>query len=393
MIREDKLISGRIFDRLIWLLLIIGFLIAFALAYQEIHAGIPDSMEALGAPCTACHLCNKPTQEDKCLKPCPGMPMSQGAIHHNLSEAPDSMLLYELSDLYQPVHFNHKSHAAMAQMGGECATCHHYSPKNKIQPCKDCHGGETNPNNLRQPGLKGAYHRHCLSCHREWSHDTKCVLCHLPTNGKLMSDQAVDTTDIIGVSHPNITVPEKRTYHTPLESGPIVTFRHKEHIVLFGLRCVDCHQKENCSYCHDLQKPTALTKTMEQVHAVCNNCHRTENCQKCHDTRERPAFSHDNTGWALNRYHNKLDCNACHPTGKKVSKIGGDCVNCHGGWNRDNFEHAVVGLELDETHAAMDCTDCHLNRKYGDKPDCSGCHDDGRTADQMPPGKKISSRM
>jgi hypothetical protein len=39
----------------------------------------------------------------------------------------------------------------------------------------------------------------------------------------------------------------------------------------------------------------------------------------------------------------------------------------------------------------MDCVDCHANRKYNAKPDCSGCHDDGRTYQDMPPGKKVSN--
>jgi len=58
--------------------------------------------------------------------------MVHQAVKHDLSEAPDSMLLDELVDEYQAVHFNHMLHAEMAEMGGDCVTCHHYSPKGHI---------------------------------------------------------------------------------------------------------------------------------------------------------------------------------------------------------------------------------------------------------------------
>jgi predicted CXXCH cytochrome family protein len=88
----------------------------------------------------------------------------------------------------------------------------------------------------------------------------------------------------MGISHPVITPPMKQVYDTPYKPGPVVTFQHKEHIDLFGFRCVDCHRQENCGNCHDITKPAAQKKTQEQVHAVCNNCHKDAECRKCHDT-------------------------------------------------------------------------------------------------------------
>lgn len=342
--------------------------------------------------CKECHTCDVPTAKEPCLKQCPTLTMTHRKSSHALIEAPDSLLIDELAETYQAVHFNHKRHAGMAEMNDSCGVCHHYSPPGHIPPCKECHGSETNPNNLRQPGLKGAYHRQCLSCHREWSHDTKCVVCHLPLPGKELAKTGDDSTDILGRSHPVITTPAKKVYDTPYKDGPVVTFQHKEHIDLFGFRCVDCHRQEGCSYCHDIQRAAATNKTQEQVHAVCNNCHKTDACVKCHDTKERPGFSHNQTGWPLNPYHNTLDCWACHPTGKRISKLSPMCVNCHAGWNQENFKHAVTGLKLDETHSQMDCTDCHANRKYDADPVCSDCHDDGRTAATAPPGTKMQRR-
>jgi hypothetical protein len=337
--------------------------------------------------CAKCHTCPDPTPEKMCLKPCPTLTMAHSkGTNHQLSEAPDTLLLDDIADLYGPVHFNHKVHARMAEMNSNCQTCHHYSPAGKISPCKECHGGETNPNNLRQPGLKGAYHRQCLSCHREWSHDTQCTICHTPQAGKQMSGTIADSTDVMGKSHPLITPPVTKVYRTPYAKGPVVTFFHKEHIDLFGLKCVDCHKQENCSYCHDLKPAERKPRTQVEIHAVCSDCHKTDECSKCHGTKEKPAFSHAITGWPLNRFHKGLDCRACHPTGKKIARLNNQCASCHAGWNQANFSHAVTGLILDENHREMDCTDCHTDRKYNEPPSCSGCHDDNRSYKDAPPG-------
>ena len=341
--------------------------------------------------CLECHTCENPTPENMCLRACPTLRMAHQTGEHGLVEAPESMLLGELADLYKPVRFNHKLHAQMAEMGGDCATCHHYSPPGEIPPCRECHDREGQTYNLRQPGLKGAYHRQCLSCHREWSHDTRCVVCHIPQEGKVM-EHSVDSTDIIGISHPVITEPDTKVYRTPYEDGPIVTFHHKEHIELFGLKCANCHQNENCGYCHDLDQTVKVAKTMEEVHAICNDCHASQACSKCHDTQKRPGFTHASTGWPLNEYHGTLECRACHPTGKPISALNNECTNCHAGWNQENFDHAVTGLQLDEMHQMLECSDCHINLDYTRTSGCSDCHDEGMSPQENPPGDFVHTR-
>jgi hypothetical protein len=348
---------------------------------QSTHNAELDNID-----CLECHTCKVPTVQDMCLRACPSISQPKMTAAHKLVEAPDEFLIDEITNLYQPVKFNHKLHADMAQMGGDCGTCHHYSPPGVIPPCSECHGGEKNPNNLRQPSLKGAYHRQCLSCHREWSHDTKCIICHLPTEGKPLAI-GFDSADIIGISHPVITVPDKRVYHTPYEPGPVVTLQHKEHIDLFGLRCVDCHKQENCSYCHDMDIEAKISKSDEEIHSICNDCHLKDRCDKCHDTVERPSFSHASTGWALNRFHKGAQCRACHPTGKKISKLNNKCTACHSGWKQGSFDHAVVGLRLDDIHIELDCEDCHTDLAYNKAPACESCHDEGTNPKETPPGE------
>ena len=345
--------------------------------------------------CAQCHFCEEPTGEIPCVKACPSFTMTRVTSDHLLSEAPDSMVIGYLSDLYGPVHFDHKGHADMAEMGLKCAICHHYSPAGRIPSCRECHGGEADPNNLRQPALKGACHRQCLSCHREWSHATKCVVCHLPADERMASTMP-DTTDIMGISHPLIVVPEKRIFNTGYSEGPVATFHHNDHVDLYGLSCASCHKEESCNSCHNMDESLAETvhtdnklNSMEEVHSICYDCHGDDTCDKCHDDREKPAFSHNQTGFDLGPHHGQLECRACHPTGKVIGKLNRRCVNCHRNWEPDTFNHSVTGFRLDENHIEIECEMCHVESRFERKPTCTECHDEERNALEEPPGKYI----
>lgn len=341
--------------------------------------------------CSECHICKNPTFENPCLKACPRLFLAYVTSQHSLTEAPASILMDKLVNQYSAVNFSHKLHAEMAEMNKSCATCHHFIPKDRIPPCSECHGREINPANLRQPSLQGAYHRICLTCHQEWSHDTECRICHIPIEEVKAGETKMGKPDITKTSKPRITEPAKEVYHTSYDEAPVVTFYHDQHVEMFNLRCADCHKNESCSYCHDPQKPPSLAKTPDEMHDICSGCHDIDRCGKCHDTKERPAFSHASTGWPLGKYHSNLKCRSCHPTGKQISRLNTACISCHDDWNQETFKHAVTGLKLDEIHSEMDCGDCHIDRRFERKPDCSVCHDDNRSPKTHPPGAYIRS--
>ncbi len=368
------------------------FIMGLVLPANPALAQMPPQNKPGTIVCTECHTCPTPTTRVPCLKNCPRTTMVHQTSPHNLQEAPETVMLGDLVDLYQAVRFDHKAHASMAGMGNDCATCHHYSPPGKIPACEECHSIAPTSNDLRKPNLKGAYHRQCLSCHAEWSHETRCIVCHIPSDNRALGDAPPDPTDIMGKSHPVILQPTRQVYTTPYKGGPIVTFHHNEHVELFGLTCVNCHRKENCSNCHDIKSSAVKIRTQEEVHAICNDCHLKDACSKCHDHRERPAFTHDRTGWPLTKYHQGLDCRACHPTGKRIAEINAKCQNCHKGWNNQNFRHAVTGLMLDATHSEMECTDCHIDRMFDQAPSCAACHEDNRNPKEYPPGEFIGQR-
>ncbi len=108
--------------------------------------------------CERCHTCDVPTAHQPCLVSCPRIQMVNQTTSHDLAEAPDTIVLDILADLYQPVYFAHELHATMAEMGDSCAICHHYSPPGHIPPCRECHDPESQSGDLAKPNLKGAYH-------------------------------------------------------------------------------------------------------------------------------------------------------------------------------------------------------------------------------------------
>ena len=95
----------------------------------------------------------------------------------------DNDIVNQYSDFYESVRFMHRKHANVLR---DCSICHHHQPKkdgdmegepmtwekfraNGQLPvkCSECHKKPFDPNRLDVPGLKGAYHRLCIECHKE----------------------------------------------------------------------------------------------------------------------------------------------------------------------------------------------------------------------------------
>jgi hypothetical protein len=372
---------------LILSLLIVGSLVGLTstdrvATGQEKNEPLPQSSK----DCGKCHTCDNPLPDNPCLHECPRMEkeiVPSEAV--SVESSPDTVILKELSNLYMPVVFPHRLHARMSVMGGGCTLCHHYTPtKESHPPCKKCHQKGISMGDLRKPGLKGAYHRQCLGCHRDWSHTTECAVCHVKRAGGPLAPTVKDQSDIIGVEHPIITVPETKIYQTKYTKGPIVTFHHEEHIQLFDLRCVDCHKKENCGKCHYMGKHNVTEAGHPSHHQPCFSCHEGYSCDFCHRMKERPKFTHVEVGWPQNKYHRKLVCRACHPRGRKIGKLNTECTSCHMNWYPGSFNHMMTGVNLGDCHEGLDCSGCHVDREFDAKPTCNNCHDDGRSYPSSP---------
>jgi hypothetical protein len=258
------------------------------------------------------------------------------------------------------VPFDHKTHAKMAAMWDGCTTCHHRSPETTtratvattlpvdlhtqessavVPACKSCHAIPADKVavesvDIRMPSLKGAYHRQCLNCHREWMHGNACVICHKTLESvagvKPATQVAPTKDDIVGRMHPPLPEPEIKTYtarFTPAVGGKVI-FRHEEHTATFGVKCAHCHRKDNCAHCHDpqmtttrtaAQKPMHVGRTWKESHEPCVGCHQGDRCNHCHyKNGELPPkeFLHEAMGQQLDQDHAGLACGKCHPIPK-----------------------------------------------------------------------------
>lgn len=341
--------------------------------------------------CKACHSCDKPTREEPCLLACPRH--DTPAIHHPVENSPDLVVMGELSARYMPVEFEHRLHASMSAFGSGCKNCHHHLTEGRITACKSCHSLSPEEADLARPSLKGAYHRQCMGCHREWSHATKCGVCHALKNPEDRVEPGTDKTDIVEVDHPPIEEPTRVVYETDPDVGMYVTFYHDDHIEHFRMSCVSCHREEGCSRCHERVKASASAamarageeRDFDEAHRACLSCHEHHGCDKCHQDGQRGPFSHEaSAGWPLAQYHRGVPCRECHGDDIKMQKVSGLCNGCHADWNLDNFDHGVAGLALDEAHAGMDCEFCHENRDYSLHPGCDNCHEDREYPTHLP---------
>ena len=274
---------------------------------------------------------------------------------------PDVIVLNELEKLYQPVPFDHRAHAQMADMWDGCETCHHRKPIKRsgnsttpvepqrsqaaaaqIPQCKSCHEVTEEAASINMPNLKGAYHRQCLNCHKEWMHDNACVICHKPKDPRLIvasTSPAPTVDDITGRMHPPIPEPAMKLYKarfTPAV-GSNVLFRHRDHTERYGLKCAGCHRRDNCSDCHDgrthiATPPVRPGRTWKDSHSPCVSCHQSDRCGHCHYKDGDPAplpFDHRTTGQALDKDHAKLKCGECHSLLRSTQKLSCGPSACH----------------------------------------------------------------
>jgi len=342
--------------------------------------------------CSLCHACETPTKSNPCLIKCPREKMM--TVHIPPEKSPRIIKMNKLKakeDLYEAVIFSHRAHAEMSEISGGCEMCHHYNPPGNIVACDYCHDINRQRTDISKPDLKGAYHRQCINCHREWNKEVSCESCHeLNESGKSAFTGKDYSKERI---HPEIIIPTKLIFKTSKENGTIVTFFHNEHTDLFGFECKNCHHEESCVKCHDLSKSNTKTEiSAELKHKKCESCHDTEDkngCEKCHSHKEQGPFNHKiQTGFELKSYHSKLSCTKCHQTKTVFTDLNSSCTSCHSGWNSKTFNHKVTGFALDDVHIEFDCSDCHIGENFSLSPSCENCHDD-KSYPNDKPGKPI----
>ncbi len=371
----------------------------FILMIGSLHAQQSPGKDhsKLNITCKTCHTCDVPTKSDPCLVICPREKIA--TVYQKPEETPDLITIDRISDRYGPVYFSHKIHAQMSIMSGGCENCHHYNTSGPILKCNSCHESSRERDDISRPDLKGALHRQCMDCHREWSHETGCNTCHtLKKNVKGIQHEQVKKK-LAGMAHPVLLEPTKIIFEANYEKGKMVTFFHDDHTKKFKIQCTSCHKNETCLKCHDVNKVTdekskiiKVQKSLDEHHKKCFSCHKDDKCGSCHLNKPAEQFDHGKkTGWALNKFHVNLSCVNCHGSKIPYSKLDNKCVSCHKEWNNENFKHTITGLQLNETHAQLNCEDCHAEKNFAIKPACTNCHENYIYPKQKP-GKLVRTK-
>ncbi len=389
--------------------------------------------------CSSCHACNQPSKEQPCLLSI--CPRQAGAASASPSPGlddllpPDIVMLADLEDLYEPVPFDHKVHAEMAEMSSGCAACHHHTVESSRHPaCRTCHRASGSNEDHAMPGLRGAYHRQCLSCHRQWSDESSCGACHAAKPHRGANDpleSQPSPAHVVARMHPPAARMDTFVYTTAYASSPVVTFHHDDHAIAFGVRCAQCHRSDSCSRCHagaSARAALAAAPAAERVKDSCVACHDGSNCAFCHDRAPRARFDHEmRTGWSLEPHHSDVSCTQCHGNADEFTIPSKTCHACHMNLRsppgeRDADLAALSGESRDEClccHEAMadrlaqasfihaptgggaGCTACH-DMSRGDSPRpaaeqeralCLSCHDNPITADNGRPVASIAALL
>jgi octaheme c-type cytochrome (tetrathionate reductase family) len=242
----------------------------------------------------------------------------------------DSPVIKKQSDLYEPVRFMHGKHAGVL---GDCTICHHRQPrekgdtygkpvtlaelrqaKQKPVACKECHGAPFNPKQLGTPGLKGAYHRLCMDCHKE-------------------SEQ------------------------TPHVRGPII---YSSMVRGAKVRPLETRAPTDCLACHAKKVPNH--NSLVKLEGPVSPREVTQNCLSCHKQEGKAILHTSHWKWeGPSPYtvgnEKRVDL------GKRHNTINNFCINLAGNWPRCTSCHIGYGWKdknFDFSDAAnIDCLVCH----------------------------------
>ena len=331
----------------------------------------------------------------------------------------NSPVINRYSDLYGPVRFMHSKHANVVK---DCTVCHHRIPREegdrygepatisellrrKTAPkkCQSCHDHPFDPKMLHKPGLKGAYHRLCLDCHREseqkaqkWLVDYRAMVKGLAGSRSLV-DRA--PTDCISCHGKNGT-----------DHRELTKVEGKVDALSVTKACLSCHEiqgKTMLNTSHwNWQGPSPFTVGHERRVDLGKRCQAINNsfialsgnwprCTSCH-----VGYGWQDEGFDFTDM-GKIDCLVCHDTTGayrksasgagfpearvdllKVAQTAGrpsraTCgMNCHfSGGDSDAIRHGTMNAALLaparnlDVHMGVDgmdfrCVECHKTRNH-----------------------------
>jgi len=250
----------------------------------------------------------------------------------------DSPVIQEEEDRYHSVRFMHKKHAALL---GDCTQCHHYRSKNMDEPetqrCAACHRKSFNPEMPERLGLKAAYHRQCMDCHKERNKGpvgcTECHVLKVPDHGKL-------------VKLPPDPTPEQVT-----------------------LECLRCHEEQGADMIESAhwqwKGPSPYTESHEKRIDMGKATNTVNNfCIAVVSNWPRCTSCHAGYGWKDASFDfedkSKIDCLVCHDTTLTYRKVPTEA-----GYPYEEVDLVKVAQSVGHT-SRKTCGDCHFQGGGGD---------------------------
>jgi len=204
--------------------------------------------------------------------------------------APEAISLGSVAKVYEPVAFSHEMHSVLTE---DCGDCHHHSEAGQTPPCGKCHPATLASKKAGPPGLKDAYHRQCIACHKEMEMGpTGCMDCH--TKRKAETPAAKQISEEAPVKQKPVDLPETFTLSSLENMYQPVEFSHAMHAEM-AEECASCHhhspagQTPACGECHaepfDPQN-LDMPGLKGAYHLQCLDCHQEigapVGCTECH---------------------------------------------------------------------------------------------------------------
>lgn len=315
----------------------------------------------------------------------------------------DSPIIKKDNDLYEPVRFMHKKHAALV---GDCFKCHHARPADpkasETTRCSACHQASFDPKLPGRLGLKAALHRQCMGCHQKRGRGpVACTDCHakkVPDHSTLVKlpdkPSPLQVTKECLRCHEQVGQDMLSAAHW-LWRGPSPFTVEREKRIDLGKgtntlnnfcialpsnwpRCTSCHagygwkdakfdfkdpSRIDCLICHDTtgtysKVPTAAGMPYPQLDLK-------KIAQKVgHTSRKTCGDCHFQGGGGDAVKHGDMNSVLYYPTKSCDVHMGGmdfNCSECHKTRN-----HKIPGrsLSLPVAEGSRTCQDCHTNKPH-----------------------------
>jgi len=353
---------------------------AFLLAGLSISLGCRAEVRAAAEEKEEAAVKEAPVQCPVC-PPCQVAEVKPQAAGEAEPDSPKECVLYHLVNLYDLAVFNHAAHT---EYEADCEVCHHHSSEvEKFPPCRECHGFPSDT--ITRPGLKGAYHRQCMNCHRQMeSGPLGCEDCH-------------KSREPVSVSQKELA---QKFVHDTMKLGHIsqdfaeVVFNHKLHVELSD-NCESCHHHQKdyevtppCRECHnhaETEPGSKLLGLKDAYHEQCLNCHKSSTgkgkksplqCTDCHHSKNAPrtvSLSSLAKTYKPIEFDHSMHaddavefCTDCHHASKDYDRIV-KCETCHKPGQAD-------GKKVDLLNAYhLQCINCHKKNESGPQ-ECADCH-------------------